>query len=420
MNKYPTFVASSSVAKASAWLTPRRIRLQAIILACCLWGACAADFSTAGVIDRAGNIKFQDFLQFYISARMIAQGRSSGLYNQNMASTELLAVIERPTAVRLPTVYGPQVGLFFTPLARLHFLTAAAIWVAISGLLFCICMLQVWRICPNLGRYPDLVALGAVCFPPLFHCFVRGQISAPILACFTLALLSFRTGNEWLAGAVIGLLVFKPQFLVAIPLLFVLASAWRALAGLTISAFSQLALTWMYFGAGVMRAYFDTLLHVPRWISSAEPGTSQAQMHSLRSFWILLIPSPTAALALYVASAIFILVIAADSWRARGPLALRFAALSFAAVLINPHLFVYDLLMLAPALLLLADWALAHASHPASPAMNVLLYLAFLLPLFGPLTVWTHFQLSVPVFIGIQMLIWTILRGRAPIWAQRQ
>jgi len=77
-------------------------------------------------------------------------------------------------------------------------------------------------------------------------------------------------------------------------------------------------------------------------------------------------------------------------------------------------LFVYDLLVLAPALLLLADWALGHAHHPASVPLGVLIYLAFLLPLLGPLTVWTHLQLSVPVFVGTQVLLWSILRGETP------
>jgi len=136
-------------------------------------------------------------------------------------------------------------------------------------------------------------------------------------------------------------------------------------------------------------------------------------MHSLRSFWVLLLPWPTLALVFYVLASTVVLIIAAASWRTRGDLAVRFSALMFAAVLINPHLFVYDLLVLAPALFLLADWLLGHANHPAFAPLSVLIYLAFILPLLGPLTVWTHFQLSVPVFVGIQVLLWSILRGNA-------
>jgi alpha-1,2-mannosyltransferase len=403
----------------AAWLNPRRIRIQAIILACCLWGTCAVDFSTPGLMDRAGNIKFQDFIQFYISARLIAQARNNELFDQKIASDELHAIVQQPTRVRLPTVYGPQVGLFFVPLVRFPFLVAASIWVAISVLLYCLCVHWLWKSCLHLRRYSGTVSMLAVCFPPFFHFFVRGQISVLVLACFIVAFFAFRSGNNWLAGAALGLLVFKPQFLVAIPLVLLFSFAWKPLAGLVISVLAQLALATVYFGAAVMRAYFDTLWHISRWISTAEPGVAQAQMHSLRSFWVLLVPWPVVALVLYVLSSAIVLVIAAVAWKSHGALALRFSALVFAAVLINPHLFVYDLLVLVLPLLLLANWAIGHADHYSysSAQISVLVYLAFVLPLLGPLTVWTHFQVSVLVFVAIQAVVSSILRRGARLHA---
>ncbi len=65
------------------------------------------------------------------------------------------------------------------------------------------------------------------------------------------------------------------------------------------------------------------------------------------------------------------------------------------------------LLVMAPAFLLLTDWSLQNSQHPAKPALDVLLYLAFLLPLFGPLAHWTHLQVSVVVFVA---LLWILHR----------
>jgi hypothetical protein len=39
--------------------------------------------------------------------------------------------------------------------------------------------------------------------------------------------------------------------------------------------------------------------------------------------------------------------------------------------------------------------------------LKLLAYLAFILPLFGPISRWTHLQLSVPVFT---MLLWVLWR----------
>jgi hypothetical protein len=87
---------------------------------------------------------------------------------------------------------------------------------------------------------------------------------------------------------------------------------------------------------------------------------------------------------------------------------LKFSALILAAILINPHLFVYDLVALIPALLLLLDWTLSKAESPFSPALNLFLYLALILPLFGPISRWTHLQLSVIAFAAI---LWTLRRA---------
>ena len=219
--------------------------------------------------------------------------------------------------------------------------------------------------------------------------------------------------RPFLAGIALGFLALKPPFLTALPLIFLLAAAWRILGGLLISAAAQFALARLYFGAEVMRDYFNTLLHPSQWLGIAELNFATIQMHSLRSFWTLLVPFSSLSLALYLLSSIIVVAVAAMIWKSKQPLHLRFAALILAAVLVNPHLFIYDLLVLAPCLLLLVDGTLAHPdSHSAE--LRVLTWLVFVLPLFGPLSRWTHLQLSVIAFAA---LLWT-LRPMRPYRSQ--
>jgi hypothetical protein len=393
------------IASFANWLNPRRLRAQAMLLALCLWGVCVADYATPGLFDRAGNIKFQDFFQFPVSASLIAQGRADELYNPQILTNALRAVAGVETRVRLQYFYGPQVALPFIPLRPLSFLAQGAIWVAVSVFLYFGCVYLIWKTCTALKPCGALVALCAIAYPPLFHFFVRGQISAVPLACFTAAYLAFRARRDWLAGIALGFLFVKPQFLVAVPLVLLLAKSWRAFAGLAISAGAQLGLTSAYFGRTVMRAYFHMLLH-----SASQPGTTELslspiQMHSLRSFWALLIPSPPVVWVLYIASSIAAIALAVAIWRSSSFLALRFSSLLLAAVLVNPHLYIYDLLALVPALLLMADWAAAHWQHPRTAELRVLLYLSFLLPLLGPISRWTHVQLSVVAFSALLCLL---------------
>jgi hypothetical protein len=417
-----TSVTSAGLARldrAAKFPTLRRVRAHATILAICLWGVIAVDFLVPGSYDRAGNIKFQDFLSFYISGKLIAQDRSADLYNQPARDAEMLAIIQThvatdafvrppttPTNVRLPNLYGPQFALLFVPLARLPFLIAAQVWVALSLIYFFTCIHLVLKSCPSLLPHSRTVMLCAVAFPPMFHFFVRGQNSVLALVCFTAAYLAWRAQRDWLAGIALGFLIFKPQFLVAIPLVLLLSRAWKPFVALLVSAAAQLAFTRIYFGPAVMHAYFATLWHISRAIDATELSLAPIQMHSLRPFWSLLIPWPGVALVLYTLSSIAVIALTAAAWRSSAPLALRFSALTLAAVLVNPHLFVYDLLVLAPALLLVVDWTVTNPQHPSSPALRVLAYLSFLLPFFGPLAQWTHLQLSVPVFTVLLWLLW--------------
>lgn len=404
------------VLSAANWLTPRRLRAQALVLALCLWGVCAVDYATAGTFDRAGNIKFQDFLQFPIAAQLVTQGRAAELYgNPRIVDDQIRAIVGRETTVHLQYFYGPQVALLFVPLQRLSFLTEAEIWATLSLLAYFGCVYLAWRSCGSLRLHSGLVALCAAAYPPLFHFFVRGQISAAALLCFTAAFVAFRAQCDWLAGIALGFLVFKPQFLVALPLVLLFGQAWKALAGLVLSAVGQLAFTFLYFGRSVMLPYFRMLLHSASRPRTTELSLSPIQMHSLYSFWSLLIPWPLGATALYLLSAAFVIGIAAVVWKSSLPLPPRFSALILAAVLVNPHLYVYDLLSLAPALLLLFDWSadwstdqsLDRTSYSSPTVLRGLLYLAFVLPPIGPLARWTHLQLSVIVFAAI---LWTLYR----------
>ena len=286
------------------WLTPRRLRAQAIILAVCLWGVCVVDYATPGIFDRAGNIKFQDFLQFPISARLIVEGRVADLYNDRVLAEGIHAITGRDTSVRLQYFYGPQVALPFVPLVRLPFLAQAAVWATLSLLAYFACCYLFWKNCSALKPHAALIAFAALAYPPLFHFFVRGQLSVAVLICFALAYFAFHARRDWLAGIALGFLVFKPQFLVAIPLVLLLARGWKSFAGLAISASAQMALTYLHFGPAVMRAYFSMLLHSAGHPGATELTLSPIQMHSLRSFWELLFPWPPVVSALYILSSV--------------------------------------------------------------------------------------------------------------------
>jgi hypothetical protein len=73
---------------------------------------------------------------------------------------------------------------------------------------------------------------------------------------------------------------------------------------------------------------------------------------------------------------------------------------------------IYDLVILAPAFLLLGNWALEHSEAVAVPGLRVLLYLCFALPLLEPVAKFSHVQLSVVGFVALLGWVWLAIKGQ--------
>jgi hypothetical protein len=387
------------------WLTPKRLRVHGTILLLCLWSLYVWDLSAPGLRDRNGNLKGTDFLHFYTLGSLALEHRGADLYD--MKTQAILAAQRVPEAagIRYLPMYPPQVSLLFAPFARLSYGWALCLWWIFCSLLYGICCYWVWRTCANLREHGVLVALLAAAYPAFFHLIAWGQTSALALLCFTLMFFCLRGKHNFLAGLALGCLIFKPQLGLAAALVFLSIGAWRVLAGALIAAVAQLAAGLLYYGAEPLRQWISTLAHVGAVLPQLEPKAYQT--HSLRTFWSMIIPWPSLSVGLYFLSAVAVLWLVIACWkRASAPLELRYPSLLLATVLVAPHLTVYDLVVLAPLFILLADWLIGQTASEAVSQMGTLLYLIYVLPLLGPFARWTHVQLSVIAMAVLLYLIW--------------
>jgi Glycosyltransferase family 87 len=403
---------SMTLAKAAAWLTARRLRAHGLILALCLWSVYVWNMATPGLLDRAGNLKGTDFLHFHTLGSLALAHRGADLYNMKAQSELAAERVPAAAGIRYLPLYPPQVSLFFAPFARLSYSCALILWLTLNSLLYGLCCYAVWRACPNLRDYRLSVLILALAFPAFWHLIGWGQTSALSLACFTLAFLALRSEREFFAGLAFGCLIFKPQLALAAAIIFLITVRWRVIVGAILSAGTQLAAAWIYYGPGPLRDWVHVLVNVPSQLPLLEPRLYQT--HSLRTFWSMLVPWPSISLALYLIAELLVSALIIACWRSRISLSLRYSALLLSTVLLAPHLTVYDLVILAPTFLLLADWIVAQLDHPAIAQLKLLLYLAFVLPLVGPLARWTHLQLSVPVMAALLYAIWKLGRKSVP------
>lgn len=394
--------------QSRSWLTARRLRAHGAILALCLWSIYLWTIATPSLRDRNGKLKGTDFLHLYTLGSLAAAHRGGDLYDMNSQAALAAQRVPEAAGLRYLPLYPPQVSMLFEPFAGLSYGWALGLWWVLSAGVYGVCCYVIWRACPNLRQHGTTVAFVAVAFPAFFHLIAWGQTSALALACFTAMFFLLRDRREFLAGIVLGCLVFKPQLGLAAAVLFVAVGAWKTVLGAVLSAVAQLSAGVIYYGIEPLRQWVQMMWHVRALWPELEPKVYQT--HSLRTFWAMLVPWPALSFGLYLVSAVAVVGLTIVCWR-RGDsvaLSLRYAMLLFATVLVAPHLTVYDLVILAPAFLLLADWLAGQALTPGTRRLGTLLYLSYTLPLIGPLARWTHVQLSVVAMAAAVYLIWRV------------
>src|SRR5207237_10533840 len=104
---------------------------------------------------------------------------------------------------RFPTVHGPQVALLFAPIARLPYVPALYVWLAITFVGYLNCGYAVWRVCPRLRASPWTVGALMVASPALQFDLSFAQTSVIALACVTAGYLALLARRPLLAGLAI-------------------------------------------------------------------------------------------------------------------------------------------------------------------------------------------------------------------------
>jgi alpha-1,2-mannosyltransferase len=389
----------------AGWLTPKRLRAHGLILGFALWSVYLWTLTTPGLRDREGNLKGTDFLHFYTLGLIARDHRGPELYDMKVQSELAAAHVPQAAGIKYLPLYPPQTSVLFAPLAHFSYAYALVVWWIVSAILYFLCCYWIWRTCPNLRSHAITVAILAAAFPAFFHLIAWGQTSALALACFTGAYLSLRSKREFMAGIALGCLAFKPQLALAAAVIFIAAGTGKVVIGAALSALAQFLAGVLYYGSQAFRDWLWMLRNLRSALPFLEPKIYQT--HCLRTFWSMLIPVPGLAFILYVVSAALLLGITIFLWRRSStPLSVRFSALLFATVLVAPHLTVYDLVILAPALLLLSDWLISMPMQAVKGQMGTALYCVYMLPLLGPIARWTHVQLSVLAMSAVLFLLW--------------
>ncbi|MDE3096785.1 MAG: DUF2029 domain-containing protein [Chloroflexota bacterium] len=365
--RLPGVRAWPSIARATASAAvradiPRAMLFGAIVwLAVGLWLAVIPNILPQLANERAPGPPLDDFAVFYSAGVMVRHGQGSQIYDQRALAAQEARVYSRPDtgAPALPYFSPPAFAAVLAPLTFLPAGTAAAVFLAFSALLLALSVALLTR-ASGLGYVSVWLVLGAVLanqsvLDTLFH----GQLSFILVFLFTAAFASFRSGRNGLGGFLLGLLLIKPN-LVFLPFALL---AWKrqraALLGFGAAAAGVAGISVLVAGPSVIWEYPAFLRAAAGW--DDKNGISIVGMFGWNAFVRALAgPGHMTEVTLWsLALAVPTVAAVAWSWRGAWPataasLAVRYSALLIGVLLVNPHLYRQDmLLMLIPACLLL-------------------------------------------------------------------
>lgn len=358
-----------------------------------------------GLVDRAGRFKGADYIQFYVMGSFVLEGRPEALYDAGAHLAEGRRRIHPDLQLYAAHPnYGPQVALAFAPLAILPFPSSLVVFLGLTTLCYAWSIRLLWRECEGLRGHGWLVTVLAAA-SPLFWTMIRyGQASSVPLLLWSIAFVALRRNRLFLAGVAIGCLACKPQLGIVVGIVLLAARQWRVVGGALVAVAGQFGVAWLAAGSTAMAQYLGEL-----WRLMLNPRLVEvyaAEIHSLRGFFQLLIPSPAVVSVCALAGLLVVLIAAVRCWRSSAPLGVRWGQMALLTVLASPHLISYDLVLLTIALLLFADWAVRHPEHDVSAPASLLLLLLYFAPFSGMIIArLTGVQVSV---IVMAVLAWRI------------
>jgi hypothetical protein len=301
-----------------------------------------------GEVDLGGQVVGTDYLQFYAAGTTLRLGEGERLYDLDYQAALEREIIGPELRSYHAFITPPFLAWLFVPLSLLPYKWSFALWSLVNlGLLAASAAL----LDPSRSRR---TLIWALTWFPVFATVSFGQNSLLSLCLLLLAFVLWRRERPFLAGLVAGLILYKPQLLLGLGVLWLLdlRRSWRALAGLGVGGAVLAALS---FGLlpEASRAYLDFALHVlpdlPAWQTFP-----LWHLHTVRGFWRLLLPGLTP-----LADALALLLALLGTWaflrlwrRYRDERGLLFAAATCLTLWLTPHAMIYDwVLLLIPALL---------------------------------------------------------------------
>lgn len=338
--------------RKTAWLCAVMIAVFAFYLI----GTLGAD------LNAAEPYPFGDFFALWSYAKIALSHPAVELYDVWKLHDAQVALGMLPQAHN-PFPYPPQFLLIIWPLGFLPFYAAYAAWMGATLLLYLLAT------CTGAGGKVAMV-FTALLAPATTACLVGGQ-SGFLVAALLVGGLRLIPRHPILGGILFGVLTYKPQFGVLIPVALIAAGQWRCIAAACATTAALAIVATGAFGVSIWGTWWQALAEYEAWFDR-EMVAHQLMPTVLTNLQMLGLPQDIAR-AGQSAAALVAAVVVWRAWR-RLPHSLAVPMLLAATCLATPHAFIYDLPMLSSAVILFAAHRLRSTGSLALPEVGVLIF----------------------------------------------
>jgi alpha-1,2-mannosyltransferase len=357
-----------------SYLTRERMRLWSLAMLFSFAVAIVYLFMTShGGLDYKGRPLGTDYSNVYAAGRAALQGHAALPFDPAGQYHAEQAIFGRATPF-YGWHYPPYFLLLAAPLATLPYLASLVLWQLATLALYFAALHRLLRNGPVPALAADklwpIIALGfTAVFVNLTHGH-NGFLTTALLA-FGLAFLDKR---PLLAGVMFGLLAYKPQFAILIPLVLAASGRWRVFASAAATvALLTIAVT-VIFGADVWPAFLASS-HFTRVAVLEQGGTGFNKIQSVFAVVRLWGGSVSLAYAAQIAITLSVAVSLVALWRSSASMARKGAALCLATILATPYSLDYDLMIAAPAIALLVSDGIRSGFAPWRKTMLTILWI---------------------------------------------
>jgi len=202
-----------------------------------------------------------DFPAFY-SAGVLLRVDSANLYNSQSQAEVQQHYWSSHKGDYLYFAYLPTIAMVMAPLSLFGAEVAQYLWVFIQLCALALTLYLLNRASPVLKGSWGWDLLVALCFFPVVIAILSGQnatLSILLIASSIILASSGSRDKEILSGFVLGLLAFKPHFMLLVAAILVLSRGRAVLWGLFVSGCIQFSIVTAYFGFNWISDWFSAI-----------------------------------------------------------------------------------------------------------------------------------------------------------------